>query len=139
MDGNPRNLRWSLFAGAAYFAAVSAVHMLGLKLPLLFIYFNVPSQAYQDRIIGFLAFGWAVFLFAAADDPEGQPMLTRAVLVAGGAAVAGLCVNNAATDFASLGESINPRVFWMETAVLLAYWLWLLFCWLQLWVARKKT
>jgi hypothetical protein len=125
-----RILRRSLLAGAAYFAAVATVHTLGIKLPLLYVYYNVPSHAYQDHIIGLLAFGWAVFLLAAAGDPLHERRLTRAVLVAGAGAVAGLALINATTDFAALGAGLDTRVFWLETAGLFAYWLWLVGCWL---------
>ncbi len=121
-------MQWSLRAGGLYFFMVAAAHMMGLKLPLLFVYYNVPSYAYQDRIISFLAFGWAVFLLSASDDPAGERRLVRAVLVAGGGAVAGLVVINLTTDFAALGPAILPRNFWLETVALLAYWLWLIAC-----------
>jgi hypothetical protein len=125
MNRDLRILKWSLLAGSFYFLAVSAVHMLGVKVALLFVYFNVPSNPYQDRIISFLAFGWAVFLFTASTDPRKQSALVRAILVAGAGAVAGLSVINFATDFHALGRAIDARIFWIETLGLFAYWLWL--------------
>ena len=62
-------LRWSLMAGAVYFGCIALAHAVGLKIPGLFIYFNVPSHLYQDHIIAFLAFGWATLFYVAADDP----------------------------------------------------------------------
>jgi hypothetical protein len=125
MNRDLRILKLSLLAGSLYFLAVSTVHMLGVKVALLFVYFNVSSNPYQDRIISFLAFGWAVFLFTAGADPRTQSALVRAILVAGAGAVAGLSVINFATDFHALGAAIDARIFWMETAGLFAYWLWL--------------
>lgn len=122
---SPKILKWSLFAGALYFFLVSVFHMLGMKVPMLFIYFNVPSNAYQDRIISFLAFGWAVFLFTAFTNPQGQTALVKAILVAGAGALLGLSVVNLGTDFQSLDPSINASIFWMETAGMFVYWLWL--------------
>ena len=118
-------LKWSLFAGALYFFSVAVVHMLGIKVPMLFIYFNVPSNAYQDRIISFLAFGWAVFLFTAFTNPQKQSALVKAVLVAGAGALIGLCINNLFTDFQSFSSDINVNVFWLETTGIFIYWLWL--------------
>ena len=125
MSLNHRILKWSLFAGALYFFCVSLVHLLGMKVPVLFIYFNVPSHAYQDRIISFLAFGWAVFLFTAFTDPQKQSALVKAILVAGAGALVGLSINNLATDFQSLDPVVNANIFWWETAGLFIYWLWL--------------
>jgi len=122
---NNKILSYSLFAGAFYFLAVATVHMLGIKVPMLFIYFNVPSYAYQDRIISFLAFGWAIFLFTAARDVVKNVQLVKAILIAGGSAIVGLSIINATTDFHALDPAINVAVFWIETAVLLLYVLWL--------------
>ena len=119
-----RILRWSLFCGAGYFLLVAAAHLAGLKVPVLFIYFNVPSNVYQDRIISFLAFGWACFFFTAATDPIQLFALVRAIVVAGAAAVAGLCLINLTTAFSSLDTAIRPKFFWWQTAGLFLYWLW---------------
>jgi hypothetical protein len=67
-----------------HFLVVSIVHMLGIKVPMLFVYFKVPSQVYQDRIISFLAFGWAVFFFTAFSDLQRQ--LVRTILISGAGA-----------------------------------------------------
>ena len=126
MKKNKTILSISLFAGAFYFLAVATVHMLGIKLPMLFIYFNVPSYAYQDRIISFLAFVWGIFLFTAARDVVKNVQLVKAILIAGGGAIIGLGIINATADFHALDPAINVAIFWMETAVLLLYVLWLI-------------
>lgn len=114
-------LKWLLLGGAVYFLGIAAVHMLGIKIPLLFVYFDVPSYAYQDRIISFLAFGWSVFLFSASRDPERNRDAVRAILMAGTGALFGLQVINAVTDFHALSPAIRPAVFWIETGVLSLY------------------
>lgn len=101
--------------------------MLGVKVPLLFVYFNVPSYAYQDRIISFLAFGWSAFLFTASRDPVKNVALVKAILLAGVGAIVSLSIINTTTDFKALSPEINVTVFWMETAVLLLYVSWLIF------------
>lgn len=125
MSANLKVLKYSLLTGALYFFSVSVVHMLGIKVPMLFIYFNVPSYAYQDRIISFLAFGWSVFLFTAFTDPQKNSALVKTILVAGAGALIGVSVINATADFQSLDPAIHPTVFWLEAAGLFVYWLWL--------------
>ncbi len=125
MDRTISVLKWSLLAGSAYFLGIAVAHMFGVKIPGLFVYFNVPSHAYQDRIISFLAFGWSVFLFTAFTDPVKQRSLVRAILVSGAVAVGGLSLVNSVTDFQTLSPSANVRVFWMETLGLLGYLVWL--------------
>ncbi|MFZ2853597.1 MAG: hypothetical protein WAZ34_05725 [Rhodocyclaceae bacterium] len=121
-----RLLRWSLLAGAAYFALVALAHTFGLKLPGLFIYFDLPSYAYQDQIIGFLCFGWSALFFAAAREPQAARPLVAAVLVVGLAALVGLARINAGTDFASLTGAPQTGAYWLGCAAGLAYWTWLL-------------
>ena len=119
-------LKYSLLAGAIYFALVAIVHLIGYKVPVLFIYFNVPSYAYQDRIISFLAFGWAVFMYSAYLNPQNKE-LVRANLISGIGAIIGLSSINVFTDFKSLSAEINVLYFWMETAGLIVYLLLLIY------------
>jgi hypothetical protein len=108
-------LKWLLLAGSIYFLGISIVHTFGIKVPLLYIYFTVPSYAYQDKIISFLALGWSVFLFTAFIDPVTNRDLVRAIHVAGVIAIIGLSVVNSTTDFHALSPKIQPSSFWMET------------------------
>ena len=126
MKKNTIILKWSLLAGATYFFAVAVVHMFGHKVPVLFVYFNVPSHAYQDRIISFLCFGWSVFLFTAFINPIKNLDLVKAILIAGAGAIAGLSVINITTDFRELSESIYVSLFWIETLGISIYLLWLI-------------
>ena len=125
MEKSATVLKWSLLVGSAYFLGVAVAHMFGIKIPGLFVYFDVPSYAYQDRIISFLAFGWSVFLFTAFTDPVKQSSLVRAILVSGAAAVVGLSVVNLVTDFHALSPSASVHVFWIETLGLFGYLVWL--------------
>jgi len=50
---NTQILRILLFAGIAYFCCMSLAHFFGFKVPILFIYYDTPYYAYQDKIISF--------------------------------------------------------------------------------------
>ncbi len=121
MNKNIQILKWSLFAGSIYFLLVATFHMIGIKIPPFFIYYNVPSYAYQDQIISFIAFGWSVFLFTAFLNPIRNKMLIQAILIAGAGAIIGLEVINTFTDFESLSNDINPTIFRLETLGLAIY------------------
>ena len=121
MNINLKILRWLLLAGSTYFFLVAVFHMLGLKIPPFFIYFNVPSNVYQDRIISFLAFGWSVFFFTAFLKPINNKMLIQAILVAGFGAIIGLEIINITTDFKAFSNLINPTIFGVETLGLAVY------------------
>jgi hypothetical protein len=121
MNKNVMTLKLLLLAGAADCLAISIVHMLGTRVPLLYIYYDVPSYGYQDRVISFLSFGWSVFLFTTSRDPLKNRGAVKAVLIAGLGAIFGLTVINNVTDFHALSPEIDPSVFQMETLVLSAY------------------
>jgi hypothetical protein len=118
---NATVLKWLLLAGAIYFLAIAIVHMVRIKIPMLFVYYDVPSYGYQDGIISFLSFGWSVFLFATSIDPAKNTDAVRAILIAGLAAVFGLNVINHVTDFRALAPDIDPAVFGRAVLVLSAY------------------
>jgi hypothetical protein len=126
MSKDAKILRWSLMAGAIYFGCIAFAHTIGLKIPGLFIYFNVPSHPYQDHIIAFLAFGWATFFYVAADDPVDHPLPVKAILLSGAVAICGLSGINAFSDFGSFSPSIKVLPFWAQTLLLLGYLIWLL-------------
>src|SRR5262245_42259186 len=113
-------LRWSLRAGAAYFLCVSAAHWAGAKIPGLFIYYSIPSQAYQDRGIGTLAMGWAIFLFAASRTPS----LITAVLAAGVAGLLGFSAINLSGEMRALASPHDLMMFWVEIIALALYVSW---------------
>jgi hypothetical protein len=114
-------LKWLLLAGAVYFFAIAVVHMLRIKIPMLFVYYDLPSYGYQDRIISFLSFGWSIFLFAASVDPARNRETVKAVLIAGFTGILGLSVINSITDFHTLAPGVDPAVFRREVFVLGAY------------------
>lgn len=118
-------LKVSLLAGALYFLAIALAHVTGFKLPGLFIFYNVPSYQYQDTIIAFLAFGWAVLFYIGAQ----HLLLVRYVLVAALVALIGLSHITAGTDFSALDGPFSATPFWVQIALLALYVGWLLIFW----------
>ena len=121
MNKNLNILRNLILAGSIYFAVVAVVHQIGIKIPLLYIYFDVPSTEYQDRIISFLAFGWAVFFFAAYKISAKDIQIVKFLIVAGIAGVIGLVINNLRTDFTVLNPNCNVWIYWFGTFALFVY------------------
>ena len=121
MNKNIQILRLLLFAGFIYFFLVATFHLVGIKSPPFYIYYNIPSYVYQDKIISFLAFGWSVILFTAFLNPIKNRMLIQAILVAGVGAIIGLEVINTFTDFKTLSNDLNPTIYRLETLGLAIY------------------
>ncbi len=133
-------LSWSLLFGAIYFFLISFAHVFGFKIPILFIYFNVPSYIYQDIIIAFLSFGFGMFLYAGYSSVKRNELITtKYIVIAGFAAVLGLMNINLFTDFNYFEAEFNIKIstfnFWSETIFVLAYVLWVLF----LYISTKRN
>lgn len=79
-----------LFICAVYFIAVSFAHQLGIKFPMLFIFYNIPSERYQDLIISFLSFGWAMLFGIGFLDKELKARIQTPILLSGSIAICGL-------------------------------------------------
>jgi len=121
-----RILKYSLLAGALYFLAVALAHLGQVKVPGLYIYYDLPSLGYQDSVIAILAFGWATFYFTAFTSPERNRGLIVAILISGALAILGLCSINARQDVHPAAGEAGRSVYWLETAAFFVYWLWLL-------------
>ena len=63
-----RLLNFALLAGVAYFCAMAVAHFFGIKWPLLFVYYDVPFHAYQDKIISFAVVAYACLWWSAAQE-----------------------------------------------------------------------
>lgn len=124
---NPHpTLKWSLLGGAVYFLLVAMAHFFGIKAPLFYIYYDLPSEAYQDKIIAFTTFGWAMFFVAGYSSVKRTSLRSvRYIVIAGAGAIAGLCLINLFTDFNRLNVDARPFFYWAETAALAAYLGWI--------------
>ena len=116
---NKITLKYSLLAGAIYFFCISIAHILGIKVPGLYIYYNVQSLQYQDQIISFLAFGWSTYFYVASKIRDAVPPL----LLSGFIALIGLANINLSNDFNAEIESTAP--FWIQFIILFIYIVWL--------------
>ena len=125
-----KTIKNSLLCGSIYFLLMASAHAIGFKIPGLFIYFNVPSYAYQDNVISFFAFSWAVFYFLAYQDPNKK--ILKSILIIGASAIIMLTFINVNTDFMYFTKGINPILFHIQTALLLIYWVWLMRCYVKL-------
>ena len=115
-------LRYSLWLGVAYFCCMAGAHFFGLKYPLLFVYYDVPFFAYQDKIISFAVVAY-VCLFANA---ALHRIAVPAALAALGTTVAGLSAVNLSDALASVIEGRSTFAYWLQTALIAGYFVWLL-------------
>ena len=79
----PQPLRLALLAGTVYFVAMGIAHFVGFKVPLLFVYWNNPYFAYQDKIISFAVFTYAALFYTAARHRVAVPAALFSITVTG--------------------------------------------------------
>ena len=118
-------LKISLLGGVAYFCCMSAAHFIGFKVPILFVYWDVPSFHYQDMIISFCAFTYACLFFAAFKHRAVLP----AVLVAMAGTTLGLSAVNLSGDLQEKIEGASTLAYWLQTGMIggIGAWLGLLY------------
>ncbi|MEO1688653.1 MAG: hypothetical protein AAFU61_12170 [Pseudomonadota bacterium] len=119
-------LRALLVTGAALFAAMAFSHWNQIKVPIMFVYYDVPSEPYQDKIIAFCLAAYSLFFVGAALHRGAVPFAWAGLV----AAVAGLSALNLSADLAAaLPEGGTTLWYWVQTGVfavfaLLIGWLW---------------
>lgn len=113
-------LKTLLYIGSAYFFLMSFAHILNIKIPVLFVYYNVPSNIYQDKLIGLLVFGWGLFYCLAAKTLD--KLFVKAILISGIVAVSTLFYINFSTKHLS---GFSPIIYNIHVSILLAYSIWL--------------
>ena len=136
MAKNSKILKWSLLPGVIYFLGVGIVHMAGIKIPFFYIYFNIPSYGYQDKIISFLSFGWAIFFLTAFINPIKNIDLIKSIIIVGFCAIIGLGIINLSTNFRDLAPASDVFIFWIELLFLFCYLIWI--C-VFFWKAKKNS
>ena len=116
MNSRPTSI--AFLAGAIYFCFMAGAHFFGIKVPVLFVYWDTPFHAYQDRIISFAVCAY-VALFHAASRERAVALSANVVLTV---TVLGLCSVNLSDDLAAVledGQSTLP--YWLQTGAIAAY------------------
>ena len=119
-------LKWSLFGGSIYFLLVAITHFSGIKIPGLYIYFDIPSYAYQDRIIALLSFGWCMFMYSGYQlVRSGHIRPVRYILLAGILAIISLLFINNSSEISQIAPAKSLWLYMLEAILLFLYTLWL--------------
>jgi len=115
----PTLLRFGLLAGVLYFCCMAIAHYFGIKLPILFVYWDTPFYAYQDKIISFAVISYVGLFYTASRQIEAVPV-ALAVL---GVTVLGLVSVNLSEALAEvLAEGQPTWPYWVQTGLIAGYW-----------------
>jgi hypothetical protein len=115
---NSQLTKYAFLAGAAYFVFMAIAHFFGIKVPVLFVYYDTPFYAYQDKIISFAVCAYIALFYSASKHRD--VALTAIVVLA--LTVAGLSAINASDDLAMVlkeGQSTVP--YWLQTGAIAGY------------------
>lgn len=110
-------LKLVLNANVGYFVAMSGAHWFGLKVPVLFIYYDTKFFAYQDKIISFCAATYALLHLAASRNHSVVPYAIASLALT----TAGLSAINASEDLRAVlpeGGGGSTAPYWAQTAMI---------------------
>ena len=120
---NSPSLKNALLVGVVYFVCMAVAHYIGIKQPLLFIYYDTPFYAYQDKIISFAVIAYAALFYSAAYCRAVVP----AALFVLGITVFGLASINSSEELRTvLTEEQATTPYWAQTELIAVYFVLLL-------------
>ena len=120
---NSKLTQYAFLAGVAYFCCMAIAHFFGIKVPVLFVYYDTPFYAYQDKIIAFAVCAYIGLFYSASNN---RAVALNAIIVLA-ITVLGLCSVNLSDALASVlqdGQSTLP--YWLQTAAIAGYFFLLL-------------
>ncbi len=115
---NSKLTQYAFLAGVAYFCCMAVAHFLGIKVPVLFVYYDTPFYAYQDKIISFAVCAYIALFYSAS---KHRSVALNAIIVLA-VTVLGLGSINLSDALASVlqeGQSTLP--YWLQTGVIAFY------------------
>ena len=125
---NSRITKYAFLAGVAYFCCMALAHYFGFKVPVLFVYYDTPYYAYQDKIISFAVFAYIALFYLASKNREAA--LTTIIVLA--ITVLGLSSTNLSGALSSVlkdGQSTMP--YWLQTGAIAIYLVALIFLYIK--------
>ena len=112
---NSQLTKYAFSAGAAYFFCMAIAHFFSFKVPILFVYYDTPFYAYQDKIISFAVCAYIALFYSAS---QHRPVALNAIIVLA-ITVLGLSSVNLSSALASVlqeGQSTTP--YWLQTGAI---------------------
>ncbi|MBJ2131108.1 hypothetical protein JC525_19505 [Alteromonas sp. IB21] len=115
---NSKITRYAFLAGSAYFVCMAIAHFFGIKLPILFVYYDTPFYAYQDKIISFAVCAY-VGLFYSASKHRDVALTAIVVLALTVIGLGAVNVSSALSSVLSAGQPTMP--YWLQTVAIAVY------------------
>lgn len=102
---------------------MAVAHYFGIKVPVLFVYYDTPFYAYQDKIISFAVCAYIALFFSAS---KHRDVALTAIVVLGLTVVglSGVNISEALASVLTEGQSTFP--YWLQTSAIALYFVVLL-------------
>ena len=121
---NSQKTNYAFWAGVVYFSFMAIAHFFGIKIPVLFVYYDTPFYAYQDKIISFAVCAYIGLFYLATRSRENALV---AVIVLG-ITTLGLCAVNLSSALSEvLSEGQTTSAYWFQTLMIIGYLILLIF------------
>ncbi len=116
MNSTPTKI--ALYSGVAYFCCMAIAHFFSIKVPVLFVYYDTPFYAYQDKIIAFAVCAY-IALFVAAARHRDVALLAIGILVLTVVGLSSVNLSEALATVLRAEQSTLP--YWLQTGAIAAY------------------
>ena len=115
---NSQLTKYAFLSGTAYFCCMAIAHFFSLKFPVLFVYYDTPFYAYQDKIISFAVCAYIALFYSASQHRSValNAIIVLAITVAG---LSSVNLSDALTSVLQQGQSTTP--YWLQTAAIAFY------------------
>lgn len=108
----------AFFAGCAYFACMAIAHFFGIKVPVLFIYYDTPYYAYQDKIISFSVCAYIAVFYLATKSRE-NALVGIIILAITAFGLSAVNISPALGEVLTAEQSTTP--YWLQTVMIYGY------------------
>jgi len=121
MNRDDTILKYSFLFCTIYFVCMAIAHFFSIKLPILFVYYDVSFYAYQDKIISFCVVTYAIFFYGAYKNRVLAPYAILSMI----ATVLGLSLINLSGDLKSVLNGRATTMYWLQTGMIALILIWL--------------
>ena len=115
---NSKLTNYAFLAGVAYFTCMAVAHFFGIKVPVLFIYYDTPFYAYQDKIISFAVCAY-IGLFYLATRSRENALVAMVVLALTALGLSAVNLSSALRHVLTEGQSTTA--YWIQTLMIFGY------------------
>jgi hypothetical protein len=115
---NSKLTKLAFLLGSIYFVFMALAHFFSVKVPILFIYYNTPFYAYQDKIISFAVTAYIALFYGASQSRDVARYAILVMIIT----AAGLSYINISSELnALLTEQQTTMPYWIQTGMIGAY------------------